>query len=167
MLFRQQFRRDLRAGRFNMEFAASGPAALQCISEAAGVSLILVLSDINMLEMSGLKSSELSVLVSLCSHWDISFTAASVRKSTGVIARAAAIRSFGKCDAPRCSETMKRLPSSTLLSTRTVPQHAAYSSRRGFIGHGTIGNGEMGLFSESVPVDLKQDVVVPSRRAAP
>ena len=53
-LFRQQFRRDLRDGRFTMEFARSGSAALQRISDAAGVSLILILSDINMPGMSGL-----------------------------------------------------------------------------------------------------------------
>jgi CheY-like chemotaxis protein len=46
MLFRQQFRRDLRAGRFTMEFAQSAPVALQRITDAAGVSLILILSDI-------------------------------------------------------------------------------------------------------------------------
>jgi CheY-like chemotaxis protein len=55
MLFRQHFRRDLRAGRFVMEFAQSGPAALQRIGDAAGVSLILILSDINMPEMTGLE----------------------------------------------------------------------------------------------------------------
>jgi CheY-like chemotaxis protein len=55
VLFRQHFRRDLRAGRFTMEFAQSGPAALQRISDAAGVSLILILSDINMPGMSGLE----------------------------------------------------------------------------------------------------------------
>ena len=54
-LFRQRFRRDLRAGRFTMEFVQSGPAALQRISEAAGVSLILILSDINMPGISGLE----------------------------------------------------------------------------------------------------------------
>ena len=54
-LFRQHFRRDLRAGRFTMEFAPSGQAALQRISNAAGVSLILILSDINMPGMSGLE----------------------------------------------------------------------------------------------------------------
>jgi CheY-like chemotaxis protein len=48
LLFRQQFRRDLRAGRFVMEFAASGHAALQRVGDAEGVSLILILSDINM-----------------------------------------------------------------------------------------------------------------------
>ncbi len=55
VLFRQHFRRDLRAERFTMEFAQSGPAALQHISDAAGVSLILILSDINMPGMSGLE----------------------------------------------------------------------------------------------------------------
>jgi len=55
MLFRQQFRRDLRAGRFTMEFAQSAPDALQCISDARKASLILILSDINMPGMTGLE----------------------------------------------------------------------------------------------------------------
>jgi len=55
MLFRQQFRRDLRNGRFTMEFAQSAPAALQRISDAADVSIILILSDINMPGMTGLE----------------------------------------------------------------------------------------------------------------
>jgi len=55
VLFRQQFRRDLRADRFTMEFAQSAPMALQRITDAAGVSLILILSDINMPGMSGLE----------------------------------------------------------------------------------------------------------------
>ena len=55
VLFRQQFRRDLRTGRFVMEFAQSAPAALQRIGEAESVSLILILSDINMPGMTGLE----------------------------------------------------------------------------------------------------------------
>jgi CheY-like chemotaxis protein len=55
MLFRQQFRRDLRAGRFTMEFAQSAQAALQCIGDARNASLILILSDINMPGMTGLE----------------------------------------------------------------------------------------------------------------
>ena len=55
LLFRQQFRRDLRAGRFLMEFAQSASTALQRISDAGNRSLILILSDINMPGMSGLE----------------------------------------------------------------------------------------------------------------
>ena len=54
-LFRQQFRRDIRAGRFTMEFAESGATALKRIDEAEGASLILILSDINMPGMTGLE----------------------------------------------------------------------------------------------------------------
>ena len=53
-LFRQQFRRELRAGRFAMEFAQSAPMALQRITNAGDEPLILILSDINMPGMSGL-----------------------------------------------------------------------------------------------------------------
>jgi len=55
MLFRQQFRRDLRAGRFTMEFVQSAPAALHRIADASDASLILILSDINMPGMTGLE----------------------------------------------------------------------------------------------------------------
>ena len=55
VLFRQCFRRDLRAGRFTMEFARSASAALRRITDVTGVHLILILSDINMPEMSGLE----------------------------------------------------------------------------------------------------------------
>ena len=54
-LFRQQFRRDIRDGRFTMDFAQSADGALKLISDAAGASLILILSDINMPGMTGLE----------------------------------------------------------------------------------------------------------------
>jgi CheY-like chemotaxis protein len=54
-LFRQQFRRDLRSGRFTMEFAPSAVEALARAAELAEPSLILILSDINMPGMSGLE----------------------------------------------------------------------------------------------------------------
>jgi CheY-like chemotaxis protein len=55
VLFRQQFRRDLRNDRFTMEFAQSAPMALQRITDIGDRSLILILSDINMPGMSGLE----------------------------------------------------------------------------------------------------------------
>ena len=52
-LFRQQFRRDLRAARFMMDFAQSAAQALDLVAETKA-SLILILSDVNMPGMSGL-----------------------------------------------------------------------------------------------------------------
>ena len=54
-MFRQQFRRDLRSGRFIMEFALSASVALERVRAIADPSLILILSDINMPGMSGLE----------------------------------------------------------------------------------------------------------------
>jgi CheY-like chemotaxis protein len=54
-LFRQQFRREIRAGRFVMDFAASGMEAIERIKEAEEGSLILLCSDINMPGMTGLE----------------------------------------------------------------------------------------------------------------
>jgi CheY-like chemotaxis protein len=54
-LFRQQFRHDIRSGRFVMEFAASAPEALERAKTIADPMLILILSDINMPGMSGLE----------------------------------------------------------------------------------------------------------------
>ena len=54
-LFRQQFRRDIRSGRFILEFATSAADALERAKAIADPSLILILSDINMPGMSGLE----------------------------------------------------------------------------------------------------------------
>ena len=54
-LFRQQFRRDLRAQRFAMEFASSAAGALARVASILDQPLILILSDINMPGMTGLE----------------------------------------------------------------------------------------------------------------
>jgi len=54
-LFRQQFRRDLRAQRFVMDFAMSAADALARVAGAIEQTLILILSDINMPGMTGLE----------------------------------------------------------------------------------------------------------------
>jgi len=54
-LFRQQFRKDLRAERFVMDFANSAPDALARVASTIEQSLILILSDINMPGMTGLE----------------------------------------------------------------------------------------------------------------
>src|SRR5215210_5865130 len=54
LLFRQQFRRELREGRFVLDFALSADEALGKIRAAEGETIILLVSDINMPGMSGL-----------------------------------------------------------------------------------------------------------------
>jgi CheY-like chemotaxis protein len=54
-LFRQRFRRDLRAQRFLMDFAISAADAPSRIADPIEQTLILILSDINMPGMTGLE----------------------------------------------------------------------------------------------------------------
>jgi CheY-like chemotaxis protein len=54
-LFRQQFRRELRAQRFVMDFAASASEALARVASTVEQPPILILSDINMPGMTGLE----------------------------------------------------------------------------------------------------------------
>src|SRR5215213_2037630 len=54
-LFQQQFRRELRSGRFAMRFAGSAEEALQRVTSLEEEMLILVFSDVNMPGMSGLE----------------------------------------------------------------------------------------------------------------
>ena len=53
-LFRQQFRREVREGRYLIDFALSGEAALDKLDGCVGQQIILLVSDINMPGMSRL-----------------------------------------------------------------------------------------------------------------
>ncbi|MFO1081245.1 MAG: response regulator [Reyranellaceae bacterium] len=53
-LFRQQFRREVRQGRYVMHFAQSAEEALDKLQQGVQPELVVVLSDINMPGMDGL-----------------------------------------------------------------------------------------------------------------
>jgi len=55
-LFRQQFRREVRDGLYELDFALSGAATLEKLASAhIGEEIILLVSDINMPGMTGLE----------------------------------------------------------------------------------------------------------------
>lgn len=54
VLFRQQFRREVRQGLYLLDFALSAEAALDKLDGCVGEEIILLVSDINMPGMSGL-----------------------------------------------------------------------------------------------------------------
>jgi CheY-like chemotaxis protein len=55
LLFRQQFRREIRDGTYVMHIADSGEMALEQLSSGIEPTLIVILSDINMPGMDGLQ----------------------------------------------------------------------------------------------------------------
>ena len=55
LLFRQNFRRELRKQKYEFLFAQSGEAALQLLDDNEQPEVLVMLSDINMPGMSGLE----------------------------------------------------------------------------------------------------------------
>jgi two-component system response regulator (stage 0 sporulation protein F) len=55
LLFRQQFRREIRRGEVELLFAFSGEEALTVLEAQGRADVVLVLSDINMPGMTGLE----------------------------------------------------------------------------------------------------------------
>jgi DNA-binding NtrC family response regulator len=54
VLFRQQFRREIRDGHYKLDFALSARAALAILDDPSGENIILLVSDTTMPGMSGL-----------------------------------------------------------------------------------------------------------------
>lgn len=55
LLFEQRFRKEVREGEVQMFFAFSGEEALQQLTAGPAADVVLILSDINMPDMSGLE----------------------------------------------------------------------------------------------------------------
>ena len=55
MLFQQKFRREIKEGKFVLQFAHSGEEALKFMESHGAAELVLILSDINMPGMTGLE----------------------------------------------------------------------------------------------------------------
>lgn len=55
IMFRQQFRREVRAGLYTLDFALSAKEALEKLDGTVGQQIILLVSDINMPGMTGLQ----------------------------------------------------------------------------------------------------------------
>ncbi len=54
LLFKQQFRKEIRRGEIQFHFALDGDEALKMLEGDLGTDLVLILSDINMPGMGGL-----------------------------------------------------------------------------------------------------------------
>lgn len=55
LLFRQKFRREIKAGKIEFVFAFSGAEALEYLQTQSDHSVVLILSDINMPGMNGIE----------------------------------------------------------------------------------------------------------------
>lgn len=58
LMFRQQFRKQIKSGEVELHFAFSAPDAIDYMSNLSPFDLVLLLSDINMPGMTGLQLLE-------------------------------------------------------------------------------------------------------------
>ena len=63
-LFRQNFRREIRKGVYQFDFAQSGEQALEILHDGTPPEILVLLSDINMPGMSGME-----LLAEVRKHW--------------------------------------------------------------------------------------------------
>jgi len=55
ILFRQRFRKEIKTGQIEFQFAYSGEEALRLLESSIAADVVLILSDINMPGMTGLE----------------------------------------------------------------------------------------------------------------
>lgn len=55
LLFKQQFRSEIKAGKIAFHFAFSGEEALEYLQNQGATDLVMILSDVNMPGMSGIE----------------------------------------------------------------------------------------------------------------
>jgi CheY-like chemotaxis protein len=58
LLFRQRFKKEMNDGKVSLHFANSGISALKILEDISTQDIIIILSDINMPEMTGLELLE-------------------------------------------------------------------------------------------------------------
>jgi CheY-like chemotaxis protein len=55
LLFKQQFRSEIKAGKITFQFAFSGEEALEYLKSQGTTDVVMILSDVNMPGMSGIE----------------------------------------------------------------------------------------------------------------
>src|SRR3990172_6975238 len=78
-LFQQKFRKEIKSGEIQIHYAFDGPSALRLLESLENRTGYLILSDINMPEMTGIEllkkiliwRKSMVPMITLPSHWNL------------------------------------------------------------------------------------------------